>query len=139
MSFLIDTNVISELRKRGRCDPDVSSWFANVADEEVFLSALTIGEIRRGIESIRRRDTSSARTLEAWLSGLLESHSDRILPVTGAIAEQWGRFNVPDPLPVIDSLLAATATVNGLTVVTRNVSDVESTGVAVITPFERHR
>ncbi len=139
MSYLIDTNVVSEFRKAERCDPNVLAWFSRVAEGEVFLSVLTIGEIRRGVDSIRRRDASSAGILDAWLSGLLESHSDRILPVTAAVAEQWGRFNVPDPLPVIDSLLAATAAVNGLTLVTRNVGDVDATGVPVLNPFEPER
>jgi predicted nucleic acid-binding protein len=136
LSYLIDTNVISELRKGARCNVNVSAWFTSVSAVDVFLSVLTVGEIRRGIESIRRRDTSSAHALENWLAKLLANHSPRILPVTTAVAEEWGRFNVPNPLPVIDSLLAATAKVHGLTLVTRNVADVEATGIPLVNPFE---
>ena len=135
MSYLVDTNVLSELRKGRRCDPGVGSWFADVSSREVYLSALTVGEIRKGIENIRRRDEPTAEVLEAWLSELVSTHSDRILPIDEVIAEQWGRFNVPDPLPVLDSLLAATASVHGLTLVTRNLKHVERTGVACLNPF----
>ena len=135
MSYLVDTNVVSELRKGQRCDPGVASWLAETSSGEIFLSALTVGEIRKGIENIRRRDEPTAAALEAWLGELLATHSDRILPVDAVIAEQWGRFNVPDPLPVLDSLLAATASVHGLTLVTRNVKDVERTGVECLNPF----
>lgn len=135
MSYLVDTNVVSELRKGQRCDPGVASWFAGTSSGEIYLSALTVGEIRKGIENIRRRDEPTATALEAWLGELVATHSDRILPVDAVIAEQWGRFNVPDPLPVLDSLLAATASVHGLTLVTRNVKDVERTGVECLNPF----
>jgi toxin FitB len=134
-SFLLDTNVISELRKGRRADPSVSSWFADIADEEVFLSVLTIGEIRRGVESVRRRDPDSAASLDRWLAGLSEAHGDRIIPVDRAVAEEWGRMNVPNPLPVVDGLLAATARVLNLTLVTRNIADVEATGVELLDPF----
>jgi hypothetical protein len=135
LSYLLDTNVISELRKGERADPSVSTWFAGLADDEIFLSVLTIGEIRRGVENVRRRDPGSAAALESWLSRLNEAHSDRIVPVDRAVAEEWGRMGVPDPLPVIDGLLAATAKALGLTFVTRNVADVEGTGVELLNPF----
>jgi predicted nucleic acid-binding protein len=135
LSYLLDTNVISELRKGRRADPNVTAWFAELADEEVFLSVLTIGEIRRGIESVRRRDPDAAAALDRWLALLSEAHGDRILPIDRAIAEEWGRMNVPDPLPVVDGLLAATAQVLGLTLVTRNVADVEGIGVELFDPF----
>ena len=135
MSYLIDTNIVSELRKGRRCDPGVASWFAEVSSDEVYLSALTLGELRKGIENIRRRDAASAAALDVWFRELEVSHSDRILPVDQVIAEQWGRFNVPDPLPVLDSLLAATASVRGMTLVTRNLKDVERTGVDCLNPF----
>lgn len=135
MNYLIDTNVISELRKGERADPDVVAWFAGLADGEVFLSALTLGEIRRGIESIRRRDPKSAAALESWLGRIADQHRNRILPVDRAIAEEWGRMNVPDPLPAIDGLLAATASVLGLTLATRNTADIERTGVSCLNPF----
>lgn len=136
MSYLLDTNVVSELRKGERAEPSVSSWFGGIADQEIYLSVLTIGEIRRGVESVRRRDPDSAAALDSWLSRLTEAHRDRILQVDRAIAEEWGRMNVPDPLPVVDGLLAATARVVGLTLVTRNVADVEDTGVELLDPFD---
>jgi len=135
LSYLLDTNVISELRKGQRADANVTAWFADVADEEIFLSVLTIGEIRRGTESVRRRDPDAAASLDSWLARLSEAHTERILPIDRAIGEEWGRMNVPDPLPVIDGLLAATARVLGLTLATRNVADVESTGVELFNPF----
>jgi predicted nucleic acid-binding protein len=135
LSYLLDTNVISELRKGERADPNVTSWFAGLADDEIFLSVLTIGEIRRGVESVRRRDPDAAASLDRWVASLGEAHGDRILPVDRAIAEEWGRLNVPDPLPVVDGLLAATANVLGLTLVTRNVADVRATGVDLLDPF----
>ena len=135
MSYLLNTNVISELRKGRRADANVTAWFADVADEEIFLSVLTIGEIRRGIESVRRRDPDSAATLDRWLSSLSEAHGDRVLPIDDVIAAEWGRMNVPDPLPVVDGLLAATARVLSLTLATRNVAEVESTWVELFNPF----
>ncbi len=136
MSYLVDTNVLSELRKGQRCDPNVFRWFSTVPDEDVFLSVLVIGEIRRGIERIRRRDARSARTLDTWLRRLLADHRDRVLWVDEAIAEEWGRLSVPDPMPVVDGLMAATARVRGLTLATRNVKDVARTGVPCVNPFE---
>jgi predicted nucleic acid-binding protein len=135
LSYLFDTNVISELRKGERADGNVRAWFDRLGDEEIYLSVLTIGEIRRGVESVRRRDPDSAAALDSWLARLGEAHRDRILPVDRAIAEEWGRMNVPDPLPVIDGLLAATAKVAGLIFATRNVADVEGSGVKVVDPF----
>jgi predicted nucleic acid-binding protein len=136
LSYLLDTNVISELRKGKRAERSVAEWFDGLADREIFLSVLTIGEIRRGVESVRRRDPDSAAALDSWLSRLTEAHRDRILQVGRAIAEEWGRMDVPDPLPVVDGLLAATARIVGLTLVTRNVADVESTGVELLNPFD---
>ncbi len=135
MTYLIDTNVVSELRKRERCHPAVADWFAGVAADEVFLSVLTLGEIRRGIELIRRRDEPSARALTDWLEVLSSDHRERILGIDQAVAEEWGRLNVPDPIPAIDGLLAATARVHDLTLATRNVADVERTGVRLLNPF----
>ena len=135
MSYLVDTNVVSELRKKRRCDPGVAAWFAQAPSEEIYLSALTLGEIRKGIESLRRRDEASAGVLDRWLRELAVAYAGRILPVDQAVAEQWGCFNVPDPLSMLDSLLAATASVHGMTLVTRNLKDVERTGVDCLNPF----
>jgi predicted nucleic acid-binding protein len=135
VSYLIDTNVISELRKGKRANPGVASWFASLADEEVFLSALTLGEIRRGIESIRLRDLTAATALESWFGRISEAHRAHVVPVDRAIAEEWGRMNAPDPLPVVDGLLAATAKVAGLTLATRNTDDIARSGVSFFNPF----
>lgn len=136
MSFLVDTNVLSELRKGRRADRGVREWFAAANDEDLFTSVLVIGELRRGIASIRRRDAAAAAALEQWLSRLTEMFSDRILPIDVAVADRWGALNVPDPLPTVDGLLAATALVHGLALVTRNTRDVARTGVALVDPFE---
>jgi predicted nucleic acid-binding protein len=136
VSYLIDTNVISELRKGERAQREVVAWFSNLAEEEVFLSVLTLGEIRRGIEGIRRRDAAAAASLESWLGRIAEAHAERIVPLDRAVAEEWGRLNVPDPLPVVDGLLAATAKVAGLTLATRNAVDVARPGVSLFNPFD---
>ena len=136
MKFLLDTNVIAEIRKGSRANANVRSWFAALDPEAILLSVVTVGEIRRGIESVRRRDPAAARALERWLRRVLADHSDRILAVDLSVAEEWGRLNVPDPLPVIDGLLAATAKVHGLTLATRNVRDVARSGAEVVNPFE---
>jgi len=135
LSYLIDTNVISEFRKGKRCDKQVANWFASITDDEIFFSVLTIGELGRGIDHIQRRDKNSASALNRWLRGLIDASQDRILNVDRAIAEEWGRMNVPDPLPVIDSLLAATAKIHGLALVTRNTRDIVRTGVSCLNPF----
>jgi predicted nucleic acid-binding protein len=135
----VDTNVVSELRKRDRCDPNVARWFDSCPDDEIYISVLTVGEIRRGIESIRRRDIDAAAALDGWLQHVVAEHHDRIIPVDQGIAEEWGRLNVPDPLPVIDGLLAATARALGMTLVTRNTRDVERTGANLLNPFEPER
>ncbi len=135
MSYLLDTNVISELRKGERADPAVASWFAGLGEDEIYLSVLTIGEIRRGVEGVRRRDPAAGAALDGWLGRLAEAYRERVLPVDRAVTEEWGRLSVPDPLPVVDGLLAATARVRGLTLATRNVADVEATGIALVNPF----
>jgi predicted nucleic acid-binding protein len=139
LSYLVDTNVLSELRKGKRCNPNVSRWFADVPSEEVYLSVLAVGEIRSGIERIRRRrDARSARALENWLKDLIAEHPDRILPIDEAVAQEWGRLNVPDPIPVIDGLMASTALVHGLTIATRDLKDMKRTRVACVDPFEEN-
>jgi toxin FitB len=134
MSWLLDTNIVSELRKGERAQPGLQAWFAGVGEESLYTSVLVIGELRRGIESLRRRDVPSALALEHWLTGVTGGFSDRILPVDQAVAEQWGRLNVPDPVPTVDGLLAATAIVHGLTLVTRNTKDVGTSGVSLLDP-----
>jgi predicted nucleic acid-binding protein len=135
VGFLIDTNVLSELRKGDRTDAGVRQWFSGTDASELFVSVLTLGEIRRGIEGLRRRDPVSAQHLEVWFAGVQSRHAARILPVTVAVAETWGRLGIPDPIPVVDGLLAATALEYGLTLVTRNVEDMKRTGVGLLNPF----
>jgi hypothetical protein len=134
VTWLVDTNVLSELRKGERADPGVRAWFEQARDEDLFTSVLVLGEIRRGIESIRRRDVSSALAIEQWLARLTSSFADRILPIDARIADRWGALNVPDPVPTVDGLLAATALVHDMVLVTRNVRDVASTGVRLLDP-----
>jgi predicted nucleic acid-binding protein len=135
MTYLLDTNIVSELRKRAP-DPRVLAWYEKARPAELFLSVLTIGEIRLGIERLRGKDTTQARRLEKWLHGLHTAYSDHIIGIDAETAEEWGRINVPDPLPIIDGLLAASAKVRGWTFVTRNTSDVASSGVQLLNPFE---
>lgn len=137
MTYLVDTNVISELRKRDRCNANVRQWFDTCGPSEIYLSALTVGELRTGVERIRRRDPAAAGSLETWLEQLVTAHQERILPVDLDAANEWGRLAAPDPLPVVDGLLAATAKTRGMVLVTRNVRDVERTGVQCLDPFEK--
>lgn len=134
MSFLLDTDVVSEIRKKAP-HPGVLSWFASVPESELFLSVLVVGEIRQGIDRLARRDPAQADVFEQWLKQLISVYEDRIVPVTTEVAQVWGRLNVPDPVPVVDGLLAATALVRGWTLVTRNTADVASTGVPLLNPF----
>jgi predicted nucleic acid-binding protein len=134
--YLIDTNVISEVGKGRRCDRQVAEWYRGVSDDDLFLSVLVVGEIRQGIERLRARNPRRAQTLEKWLEELLESFGDRVLPVDQKVAQNWGRLNARSSFPVVDSLLAATAEAHGLTLVTRNLKDIERSGVRCINPFE---
>ena len=136
MRWLLDTNVLSELRKAGRCNPGVARWAAALEPEAMFTSVLVLGEIRRGVERLRRKDVRQARVLAGWLERVRQTFAGRILEVSEDVAEEWGRLDVPDVRPVVDGLLAATARVHGLTLVTRNVTDVAGTGVAVLNPFK---
>lgn len=136
MNFLIDTNIISELRKGDRCDANVAAWFAGVMDAQLFLSVLVLGEIRRGAEILRRRDAIGASAIDRWLSQVRHAFVGRILPVDAAVADEWGRIGSTRTLPTTDGLLAATARVNGLTLVTRNTKDVKGLGADLLDPFE---
>jgi toxin FitB len=133
--FLLDTNMISELRKRDRAHPNVAKWVALTPAGEIATSVIVLAEIRRGIELKRRRDPEQARSLALWFRQMRRRLGDRVLPVDESIAEAWAVLGIPNPLPLIDGLLAATAKVHGLTLVTRKVDDFVRTGVSVVDPF----
>lgn len=135
MTWLVDTNVISEIRKGPRCHPAVAAWWAGVDDRGLFLSALTLGEIRKGVEGVRPRDPAKAALLEAWLGEVAAAFGPRVLGVDAAVAEAWGRMAAARSVPVVDALLVATASVHGLVLVTRDSTDVEGLGVPVLNPF----
>jgi predicted nucleic acid-binding protein len=106
-----------------------------VEPDNVFLSVITLGEIRRGIENLRPKDAKTADGLERWLAGLESHYGDRILPISAAVADRWGRLSPAQPLPVSDGLIAATALEHTLTVATRNVSDFQRSGAGTFNPF----
>jgi toxin FitB len=135
VSYLIDTNIISEVRKGERCDPHVSTWYASIADEQLFLSTLVLGEIRKGVELVRPRDADKAAALERWLRQVEAAFDGRVLGIDNAVSDQWGRISAIRSIPVIDGLLAATAATNGLTLVTRNDRDIAGLGAMVLNPF----
>jgi predicted nucleic acid-binding protein len=134
MAYLLDTCVLSELRKPNG-NRGVAIWVAGIRPDEAFLSVLTLGEIRRGIELHRAKDARAAGALERWLLGLEAHYAERILPITAAIADRWGRLSLTQPIPVSDGLIAATGLEHRLTVVTRNVADFERSGVNTLNPF----
>ena len=135
--FLLDTNVVSELRKRERANANLRRWLDEQSGAELWLSVLVVGELRRGVELIARREKQAASKLRAWLDSTVKDYADRILPVTVGICERLALLSVPDPVPTVDGLLAATAIEHGLTLVTRNLADVARTGVSVVNPFEK--
>ena len=135
--FLLDTNVLSELRKQDRCDPGVRSWFEQAPEDELFVSVLVLGEIRRDIERIRPKDPRQADALEAWLESITHGYEERLLPVDRHVADRWGAMGANQPIAPVDGLLAATALTHRMTLVTRNVADVASTGVKVLNPFSQ--
>ena len=135
--WLLDTNVLSELRKGRRCDPGVSHWFAGANDAELFTSVLVLGEIRKGIERIRATDASQAKALERWLQSITVDFSDQILPVDERVADQWGRLGLQQSLPVLDALLAATALCHDLTLVSRDTRGFVNTGARTLNPFSK--
>lgn len=136
MAFLLDTNVLSELRKGDRADRKVKAWAKENRRARTYVSVLSIGEIRKGIELLKAKDPQQCPSLERWLAHLKHHYQDDILPITMEIVERWGQLNARRPMPVIDSLIAASALEYRLTVVTRNTHDFIPTEVPVINPFQ---
>lgn len=135
MKFLLDTNVISEIRKRDRAHPNVKRWVTGTPVDDIGTSVLVLAEIRRGIELKRRSDPEQASSLDRWFLQMRLGLGTRVLIVDEPVAEAWALLGIPHPLPLIDGLLAATAKVHSLTLVTRNVADIAATGVQLLDPF----
>jgi len=136
VKFLLDTNVISEIRKRDRAHPNVVHWVTRTPVEDIGTSVLVLAEIRHGIELKRRSDPEQAKSLDRWFLQMRTRLGARVLPIDESVAEAWAALlGIPNPLPLIDGLLAATAKVHGLTFVTRNVADIVVTGVPLLDPF----
>lgn len=135
MKYLLDTSVISEIRKRDRAHPNVARWVARTPVGEIGTSVLVLGEIRHGIELKRRSDPEQARSLDRWFAQMRARLGPRVLAVDEPVAEAWALLGIPDPLPLIDALLAATAKVHGLILVTRNVGHLAGVDVPRLNPF----
>ena len=136
--YLVDTDVISEARKGDRSNAGVRAFFSQASEEgaELYLSAVTIGELRQGVERIRHRgDKSQAHRLEQWLLRVTSEYADRILPLDEETAQVWGRLRVPNPENPLDKQIAATALIHDLVVISRNVAHYEPTGARVMSPF----
>ena len=135
MSFLLDTNIVSELRRGPRANAGVVAWFEEQPNAALFLSVLSLGEIHQGIARLRKRDPKQAAHLSRWVHGLSQFYEDRLLYIDGPVAEDWGRLSAARSLPVVDGLLAATARVHRLTLVTRNTRDFAHVDVPVFNPY----
>ena len=138
--YLIDTDVLSEARKRDSAHPGVRKFFRRLAktDIPVFVSVITVGELRRGVEMIRHRgDLEQAGILDKWLANVVRDYSDRILPLDEDIAQIWGRLRVPNHENALDKQIAATALVHSLALVTRNVRHFQGMGLDLFNPFEQ--
>lgn len=136
MNVLVDTNVISELRRGRNAAPRVLAWFAAIPAENIFTSVIVLGEIRRGIELLARRDKPQAETLEQWYRSFRERLGDRVLVVDEPVMTLWAKITVPNILPAYDGLIAATALAHGLIVATRNAQDYRGAGIEVINPWQ---
>ena len=134
MSLLVDTEVLLELRKGKRCHPRVRA-FIDATTDDLYLSVLTLGELRRGVERLRRRDSKIARLWDRWLHQVVTDHGERVLPVDEAVVEEWGVLLSSAPCPTREGLLAATALAYDLTLVTRTSEALEATGARVVDPF----
>jgi predicted nucleic acid-binding protein len=136
--YLIDTNVVSELRKGARADIGVSAFFAALDPQHIHLAVQTIGELRRGLENVRGRgDHAQADRLESWLDDITSDYAERLLGFDLDCAQVWGKLMSPNPQHPIDKQIAAIALIHDLTVVTRNTADFASTGARLLNPFAR--
>ncbi|RXH03266.1 type II toxin-antitoxin system VapC family toxin [Bradyrhizobium zhanjiangense] len=134
--FLLDTNVISELRRPGKAHRDVAAWASSIPAASFFISVISILEIELGARLIERKDTTQGAILRAWIDNhILARFEDRILAIDTAVAQRCAQLHVPNPRAERDALIAATAFVHGLTIVTRNVGDFEPTGVPLLNPW----
>jgi predicted nucleic acid-binding protein len=136
VSWLLDTNILSELRKGGRAHPRVTAWYASIPGDALFVSVLVLGEIRKGAEMLRGRDPVQAGVIDAWLAQIRMTIGHRLLAFDAACADAWGRIAAVRSVPAEDAMMVATAQVHGLTLVTRNKRHAEGLGVSVLDPFE---
>jgi toxin FitB len=139
VNYLIDTNVISEIRKGARCDANVAHWYSGIDGTCLYLSVIVLGEIRMGVEKARRRDPAHARALEKWLLEIDKVFGDRVLSMDRAVADEWGRLSAIRTLPAVDAILAATAKIHSMTFVTRDSFDTTDLDVRVLNPFVEPR
>ena len=136
MAWLLDTNVLSELRKGRRASAKVRAWADGTRKDRHYISVLSLGEIRKGIELLRKKSPEKCPEFERWLAQLHTDYSEEIIPISEEIAEHWGRLTAIRTFPVMDGLIAATALAFGLTIATRNVMDFKSSGAETFNPFE---
>ncbi len=134
MNYLLDTNVISETRRK-RPDQGVLAFIKQSAASSLFVSVLSLGELIKGAALISKRDPEQGQALHDWIIGIRAEFQDQMIGIDGAIAEIWGRMSSERPLPVIDGLIAATAQARGLVLVTRNIRDFEDLGITLINPW----
>ena len=134
--WLLDTNILSEQRKGKRADPAFRAWFASREGDDFLTSVIVLGELRHGVERLRRRDPATAERLDEWLAELRRRYRHRVLPVDETVALTWGGLGIPDPLPAADALIAATALANNLTLVTRDADLLSNADIPTVNPFE---
>jgi predicted nucleic acid-binding protein len=138
VNVLVDTNVVSELKRGRNGDPFVVAWFSTLSPERIFTSVVVLGEIRRGIELIARRDKPQAAVLERWYESMRQRLGNRVLDIDERVMTTWAKISVPDMLPAYDGLIAATALVHDLIVATRNVADYRRVGLRVVDPWSKN-
>lgn len=135
MKYLLDTNILSEIRKGSRAHLSVRKWWAETDGMDVCVSVMALGEVRQGVERLRIRNPEKAKDIERWLQSIPKTMGTRLLGVNHRVADEWGRMGVRRTLPLVDSLLAATAIAHDLILVTRNIRDIKDTGVRYLNPF----